>query len=118
MKVLALTFLALLATAVGFYTTEHCRNTDIKSIIGGRGYEVEDIRGIHFIHAGRDQLLVFGRLISDGSSMAFIFLHDYLFCLSSEIAYFRDINEGFKEAYVEKEYIYLLGYHKEPAGGR
>jgi len=42
-------------------TVTECRLSDIKSMIGGQDYTVDEMRGIHFIHETRDQLLVFGR---------------------------------------------------------
>ena len=62
--------LLLLATSLFGVFSEpviytECRNSDIKSIIGGPDYEVDEIRGVNFIHLGREQLLVFGRLTTD-----------------------------------------------------
>jgi len=94
--------------------TEECRLTDIKSIIGGPDYAVDEVRGIHFVHKGRDQLLVFGKFTtSDGVSKSFVFLHDYLYCQTTDVLQFSGANQGFKEAYVDTESIYLLGYHND-----
>lgn len=81
-------------------TYNECRPSDIKSIIGGDDYTVDEIRGINFFHAGREQLLVFGKLnTSYQISKGFLFLYDYLFCTSFEIREAAPIKNGFKEAY-------------------
>ena len=108
--------LLLLATTIfGVFsepvTYTGCRDSDIKSIIGGDDYEVEEIRGVNFIHLGREQLLVFGRLTTDDSiSKGFLFIYDYLFCESREIRQAPTITDGFREAYYDSKKLYLLGY--------
>ena len=54
---------------------------------------------------------MFGRLTANGVSQAFLFLHDYPFCFTTEARVFGDANQGFKEAYVKSGTVYLLGYH-------
>ncbi len=97
-------FLLVLCSLIGVFsqlsTHNDCRASDIKSIIGGDDYTVDEIRGLNFIHAGREQLLVFGQLTaSDQISKGFLFLYDYLFCTSVEIREAATIKNGFKEAY-------------------
>ena len=105
----------LLCTLIGVLSQpsnyNDCRASDIKSIIGGDDYTVDEIRVLNFFHAGREQLLVFGQMTtSDQFSKGFLFLYDYLFCESVEIREAVTINNGFKEAYYHKNHIFILGY--------
>ena len=66
-------------------TTDECRLSDIKTIIGGRDYSVDYMRGSYFEHADRYMLLAYGRLTINGGSQGFLFLYDYNICESSEL---------------------------------
>jgi hypothetical protein len=51
----ALLFLnALIGVLATPRTIIECRPTDIKSIIGGEDYTVDEIRGVHFVHLKRE----------------------------------------------------------------
>ena len=96
----ALLFILALSVVIAeqFYD---CLRSDIKSIIGGPDYTVDDMRGIHFYFEGeRDGVLAFGRLTKNGVSKAFAFIYDYNQCIASEVVEFSGANQGFKEAYV------------------
>ncbi len=116
MKLLLLALFTLIGVLSQLSTYKDCRPSDIKSIIGGDDYTVDEIRGLNFFHAGREQLLVFGKLTtSDQISKGFLFFYDYLLCLSVEIWEVAVINHGFKEAIYKDGVLILLGYHVDSA---
>ena len=111
---------ALSDVVFGAVFIEYCRFSDIKSIFGGQDYTVDHMRGIHFVHEGREQLLLFGGFTKNESAVkkGFIFLYDYLLCESIEIWETKNASSGFVEAYFTGKFfnnsslstLYLLSY--------
>lgn len=77
----------ILVAVFALQSSEECRLSDIKTIIGGSDYTVDEMRGLYFEHAQRYMLMGFGRLTvtTDGISKAFLFLYDYTLCESLEV---------------------------------